>query len=106
MREAMERDVVMAGGSAGAIAWFDGGHSDSMDSKSYKNPPGPMLRPDLTPEESDIWSYIRVPALSFVPGLMCPHYDSTQSNGILRATDMADMLRRRSGERVIGVDDW
>jgi len=29
--------VVIAGGSAGAICWFDGGHSDSMDPCTYKN---------------------------------------------------------------------
>ncbi len=27
---------MLAGGSAGAICWFDGGHSDSMDPASFK----------------------------------------------------------------------
>ena len=31
LREAMERGAVLCGGSAGAIIWFDGGHSDSLD---------------------------------------------------------------------------
>jgi hypothetical protein len=31
LREASERGAVMVGGSAGAICWFDGGHSDSFD---------------------------------------------------------------------------
>ena len=28
------------------------------------------------------WKYIRVPCLGFFPGLCCPHYDKTQSNGM------------------------
>ena len=31
LRVASERGAVMVGGSAGAICWFDGGHSDSLD---------------------------------------------------------------------------
>jgi dipeptidase E len=31
LKDAAERGVVMTGGSAGCICWFDGGHSDSMD---------------------------------------------------------------------------
>ena len=31
LRAAAERGAVMCGGSAGAICWFDGGHSDSAD---------------------------------------------------------------------------
>lgn len=33
----MESGAVLTGGSAGAICWFDGGHSDSMDPATYKN---------------------------------------------------------------------
>jgi dipeptidase E len=36
LRDAMRRGAVLAGGSAGAICWFDGGHSDSGDPDSYK----------------------------------------------------------------------
>ena len=35
LRAAVERGLVICGGSAGAICWFDGGHSDSMDPTSY-----------------------------------------------------------------------
>ena len=35
LREAAARGVVLSGGSAGAICWFDGGHSDSMDPDTY-----------------------------------------------------------------------
>jgi cyanophycinase-like exopeptidase len=48
MRTAMAKGAVMSGGSAGAIVWFDGGHSDSMEPESYKNPPGPLLNPNAT----------------------------------------------------------
>ena len=33
---AMIEGTIIAGGSAGAICWFDGGHSDSMDPSTYK----------------------------------------------------------------------
>lgn len=36
LRDAALNGKIMAGGSAGAICWFDGGHSDSMDPESYR----------------------------------------------------------------------
>ncbi|KAL3826563.1 hypothetical protein ACHAXA_003627 [Cyclostephanos tholiformis] len=36
LREAAFRGTVIAGGSAGAICWFDGGHSDSMDPSTHR----------------------------------------------------------------------
>lgn len=77
---------VMAGGSAGAIWVFDGGHSDSADPHYFKQA---MLSPewgtDADPSTADkSWEYIRVPALGFLPGLVCPHHDRTQSNGTSR----------------------
>lgn len=36
-KAAMERGAVLCGGSAGAICWFDGGHSDSWDPETFKN---------------------------------------------------------------------
>lgn len=36
LRDAALSGKVMAGGSAGAICWFDGGHSDSMDPATYR----------------------------------------------------------------------
>lgn len=107
IRRAADRGVVLAGGSAGAIVWFDGGHSDSMKPGSFKNPPGPLLRPDLTPEEwSKDWTYVRVPGLGMLPGLLCPHYDKIGENGTPRAEDFNGMVRRHPGERAIGVDNW
>lgn len=52
--------------------------------------------------EKKSWKYICVRGLGFVPGLCCPHHDSTQSNGVLRADDFDGMLqrqRRRSSSR-------
>ena len=36
LREAMMRGAVLTGGSAGAICWFDAGHSDSADPDTFK----------------------------------------------------------------------
>jgi hypothetical protein len=47
---------VIFGGSAGLIAWFDAGHSDSCDNVH----PYPLTR---------------VPALGLLPGFVCPHFD-------------------------------
>lgn len=107
IRDAGRRGVVLAGGSAGGITWFDGGHSDSMDPNTYKNPPGPLVNPNLTKAELDkSWAYIRAPALGLLPGLFCPHYDVTEGNGELRATSFTTTLRHFSGEQGVAVDNW
>lgn len=98
--------TVMCGGSAGGIVWFDGGHSDSMDIASYKNPPGPYFDPNLSEAGYENWAYIRVPGIAFVPGFFCPHYDVTGSNGVPRAVDFTAQLQQHSGENGIGVDNW
>jgi peptidase E len=54
MRQAWEAGVVLAGVSAGAICWFDGGTTDSF---------GPALRPFAD-------------GLRLLPGSYCPHYSS------------------------------
>jgi dipeptidase E len=106
LRQAMQRGGVLSGGSAGAICWFDGGHSDSMDPESYKSY---LLTPPSTPlseAERSGWDYIRVPGLGFLPGLCCPHHDRTQSNGVLRAVDFDAMLLRHAGETGIAIDHF
>lgn len=117
LRKAMERGAVLTGGSAGAICWFDGGHSDSMDPDTYREA---MLKRfcgtdsiSVTDEadtaSSDVkkeWNYIRIPALGFVPGLVCPHHDRTQSNGLLRAIDFDRLLLQSPGELGIAIDHW
>jgi peptidase E len=54
LRRAWEAGIVLAGVSAGAICWFDGGTTDSF---------GPALRPFTA-------------GLQFLPGSYCPHYSS------------------------------
>ena len=114
IRQALQRGVVLCGGSAGAICWFDGGHSDSMDPETYKKN---MLAPvderadasqttPLSNVERTGWDYIRVPGLGLLPGLCCPHHDRTQSNGVLRAADFDDMLLRHDGEVGIAIDHF
>lgn len=61
LREALDRGVVRCGGSAGAICWFDGGHSDSRDPTTVKSP-----KPNLTEEDKKKWKYIRVKGLGFL----------------------------------------
>jgi dipeptidase E len=100
LRQALREGVVACGGSAGAICWFDGGHSDSMDPTSVLEP----LAAD-DPEAAD-WRYIRVDGLGLLPGLLCPHYEATQSNGLARAADFRAMLLRHSGELGLGLDEF
>jgi dipeptidase E len=61
---AYENGTVLSGISAGAICWFDAGHSDSM---SFYNPRK--------------WQYIKVRGLGLVNGIHCPHY-----NGMTRGS--------------------
>ena len=76
LRAAFERGAVMCGVSAGAICWFERGHSDSM---AFYNP--------------DDWKYIAVTGLGLVKGVACPHYNS-QTNGVPRREDFHQMLKR------------
>ena len=59
---------------------------------------------EVVGEDSKDWKYIRVPVLGFLPGLMCPHHDKVQSNGLLRANDFDQMLAKHKGERGIDID--
>merc|ERR1712032_1777764 len=94
MIEAGTNGTVLAGGSAGGIVWFDGGHSDSMDPMSYKNPPGPIFSMHLGEEQlANAWAYIRTPGLSILSGLFCLHYDVTEANGVLRADSFLKTLQ-------------
>ncbi len=58
LRIAMKRNVVLCGSSAGSIAWFESGNSDSKKSKS------------------DPTKLIRVRGLGFIDTMICPHYDA------------------------------
>lgn len=111
----MNRGAVLCGGSAGAGCWFDALHSDSMDPDWYRDImlAGGGAAADKGPAEAAApaagraaWEYIRVPGLGFVPGLLCPHFDRVQSNGVLRATDFASMLTRHPGETGLAIDHF
>ena len=116
---AMKRGAILTGGSAGAICWFEGGHSDSMDPDTYKKPmlekygsnhsqTSVQAEESSTLEEGTVkeWKYMRVHGLGFLPGLVCPHHDKVQSNGVLRANDFDQMLLKHPGELGIGIDHW
>ena len=103
----------MTGGSAGAICWFDAGHSDSADPESFADA---MLAgasaaastqgASASGGDAKSWEYIRCGGLGVLPGLCCPHHDRTQSNGVLRAVDFDGMLRRHNGETGVCIDHF
>jgi dipeptidase E len=108
IKQALADGKVLSGGSAGFISLCNGGHSDSMEPDSYKNPPGPLLNPSAEARAAvdANWAYIRAPGLGILNSLCCPHYDVTGSNDVHRAVDFAAMLQRHSGEAAIGVDNF
>jgi peptidase E len=67
LREAWERDVVLAGWSAGGICWFEAGVTDSF---------GPQLEGMRD-------------GLGFLPGSACPHYDGEE----LRRPRFGELVR-------------
>ena len=79
LKAAYEDGIVLAGISAGAICWFDSGHSDSM---SFYNPRN--------------WNYIIVKGLGLINGVHCPHYNS-MTRGVPRRKDFREMIRRIGG---------
>ena len=79
LRRAYENGIVLSGISAGAICWFDSGHSDSM---SFYNPRN--------------WKYINVKGLGLISGVHCPHYNS-MTRGVSRRRDFKEMIRRTGG---------
>ena len=80
LRSAFDRGAVLCGVSAGAICWFERGHSDSM---AFYDP--------------NDWNYIAVTGLGLVEGIACPHYNS-HTNGVPRRQDFQQMLKRRGGQ--------
>jgi dipeptidase E len=76
---AYENGTVLSGISAGAICWFDSGHSDSM---SFFNPRK--------------WEYIKVRGLGLINGILCPHYNS-MTRGIPRRKHFRDMIQKTGG---------
>lgn len=79
LKSAYNRGTVLAGISAGAICWFESGHSDSM---SFYNP--------------DDWEYIRVKGTGMLKGILCPHFDG-QTRGIKRKKSFLQMMQKVGG---------
>jgi dipeptidase E len=79
LRAAYRKGIVLAGISAGAICWFDSGHSDSM---SFY--------------DSQHWKYINVRGLGLINGINCPHYNG-MTRGVPRRRDFRDMIRKIGG---------
>lgn len=79
LKAAYENGTVLAGISAGAICWFDSGHSDSM---SFYHPRD--------------WRYINVKGLGFVNGVLCPHFNS-MTRGVPRRRAFKEMIRKIGG---------
>ncbi len=75
IRKAMRRGAVLCGSSAGSIAWFTHGNSDSL--KSEENPN----------------KLIRVRGLGFIKALVCPHYDKENN----RKASLKEMMKTTNG---------
>ena len=86
LRKAFDQGAVLCGVSAGAICWFERGHSDSM--AFY---------------DSEDWKYIAVTGLGLAKGIACPHYNG-RTYGVPRRQDFHQMLQRlrRPG---LGIDN-
>lgn len=109
LKRAADRGAVLCGGSAGAICWFDGGHSDSMDPDWYRKPMLAGKDPGDAGAQKGAaksWEYIRVDGLGFLRGMICPHHDRVQSNGVVRAKDFDGMLRRHGAELGVCIDHY
>jgi peptidase E len=78
LRLAWERGVVLGGGSAGSICWFDYGVTDSIA--------GPLTA---------------LPCLGFLPGSNCPHYDSERD----RRPTFRKMVANGSIPEGVAADD-
>lgn len=87
LKKARDSGKVLAGVSAGALCWFEYGHSDSMS--YYK-----------AGEAGKDWEYIRVKCLGFVDRItLCPHY-----HGENRDEHFQDMIKKMGGIG-IALDD-
>ncbi|MDY6768659.1 MAG: peptidase E [Candidatus Nanohaloarchaea archaeon] len=84
LREAYRDGTVLSGLSAGAICWFEAGHSDS---ESY--------------ETDGEWEYIRVDGLGLVEDvLFCPHYHAEE-----REEPFRTFMKQYPGKTGLAVDD-
>jgi dipeptidase E len=78
LKSAYNKGTVLCGISAGAICWFQYGHSDC---------------------HPDGWDYIRVKGMGVLKGLLCPHFDG-QTRGIKRKKSFSHMIEKVGGHGV------
>lgn len=92
LQAAIRQGKVMSGGSAGAIAWFNTGHSDSLSFEVTEGEP---------------WDYIFVEGLGAIDAGVCPHYNARTEGGKLRKISLKDMMIEDSTvpEDFIGIDN-
>ena len=76
---AHENGAVLSGISAGAICWFESGHSDSMSFYNARN-----------------WEYINVRGMGLLAGMFCPHYNG-RTRGVARRRSFREILQRTGG---------
>jgi len=86
LAKAYGNGIVLAGASAGAICWFDSGHSNSL---AYYDP--------------EKWKFINVRGLGLAKGIFCPHYDG-ETHGVARKKHFQEMIKKIGGFG-IAVDD-
>jgi dipeptidase E len=75
LAKAATKGTVLSGGSAGMLAWFQRGHSDSL---SYRV------------KDDEPWDYLFAPGLGYLAATGCPHYDSKTGQAALRRVDFAE----------------
>jgi len=95
LQDAMKKGKVITGISAGALAWFQKGHSDSQ---SYEV------------AEGEPWDFMAVDGMGNINATATPHYNSTGTpDGRLRSEHFKDYLERNSTndaiEYGIGIDN-
>lgn len=81
LKTAYGKGIVLCGISAGAMCWFERGHSD------YEK------------DESDDWHYEMIDCLGFEKGIFCPHYNNPE-----RAKDIEKFVLENNVS-VIAVED-
>lgn len=87
LKKAAERGAVISGVSAGCLAWFEGGHTDS--SSLYDDP------------EKPTFDYL--PALGWIASAVCcPHYDQSPK-GRSRQESFEQMMADREQYNQLGV---
>ena len=103
IRQAAATGTVLCGGSAGAICWFQQGHSQSQNPAMQLH-----VDPNLTDEQRRNWKYMLVEGLGLLPLFCVPHHDVCQTNGVPREIDSNQMMMQQLPRQImmgIGIDE-